>query len=969
MHLQQDCGLNDFRWANVYCYYVDNYTRIPLTLSRIASKSDAFGVMSGLDPAEAEGSYLAVVRVRWSAVFPDKPLPDPSLLQAWTLLKVDGGEWITGERPHTLPSAYPDDAWLAVVNGDWDAKLLDFTPLPETSTADNGMVLGVVDGVWDKFDADNFYLPYPDLITEDTPHTTTVCGDRWLKRPFSTASTQRRGLLPKVPGSSDVVYDGEGNWVDIRGTDFGSWRVGDFRPSGTVEELLWPAADGTTLGISGSGADHEGSTFYDLYIHLGGTADTWERGDLIPLPVKAGMEIFAGGVAYYPSDVSIIVGETTGGPYELEVGLTASFDQVVFSSRSDVDPARWIDRDGTIVCELIGSARESWSRVSVEIESNLSMPTGFFYVRHRTVGGTWRYETVYATEQDVFRPDTLLATGVRPSGATGRPTTAQQSLVIVNGRPIYPAYYKTSVTASGSLLSRGGTRPREPGPSSGVVEECLKFSEVSYYGSGSMVESPPPTENADMRVLLRQLSQLDGYSVAPNLKYRLRKVEGELVGGDWFGAAVGADGKVYFVPHNSRHVLVLDPRNGRMSRIGNYGTRKGKWAGAVVDSEGKIWCMPYTYDSFLIIDTKTGKLETNKCGMSFLSPFFTGGCLTADGRILALSCRSNYELELFPVQKKGTIYDLTTSWRQVMSASALNPVELKAAHPVKELREFVKFDRIDVPFLLGSSTNRTSTLFGGMVIGVDGQPHAVPCGSWMFENAEIGSSSWEADANVPQRPLIYWSMFKKSWRLDNYTPLTSATATSFSMISRFFDWDWRTLAENGWPVEYTDGSPVGINNVRGMLTIARNKYFGGTLGPDGCNYYFPCSGSTPDVLVEGPAISPYTLQKPPASSFRVPDPRFINCRGVALGPDGNMFSACADGTAAFVVSPRTRQVVTLELPHPQLRPRYSAWVGVVTAPDGWMYYVPHDSEYMLIVDPCVPTSPWSSEMNQFINKL
>lgn len=983
-----DVGFPNIRWDCLYFTYLDTYTKWPLAPTNIGRKSQIYGMQDAPDPMGGDGIYMVVVDGKWTGTRVDQKPPDAEGLDGGMLLSVVGGVWAPVYQPYTLPYAYPEEAWLSVVDGKWGSRLMNLTPLPTVRDSDADMILTVIGGEWGMSAGDNFYLPSPPRvegmpytppspsihvqsyqINEDINHTVQAIGNRWMKRPLYPANYATKGLVQTVPGDDGLILHGDNTWRGINGRDTGHWRIGDLRVKGAQADSIWLPCDGSTVGRTG--ADYSGVDYYDIYIFLGGTVDTWSNDELLTLPTIADHEVLI--YDRLPNPVSLIAftGPVAAGPYYLEASATPSFENIMFSSNSVDDAIRWEDIDGTSACNMQGYVNETYARFAEPVVSAAVMDAGFFFYRWKGADGLWTYAQMWLTEEDIFRLDTILSAGVSTSGVAVRSPAFRHQLLSVNGRAVRGELYKTNTYTTGSVMARN-TAALIDDQDERDTAEALQGLEITVYGAGDQVPDMV-AGHPDMRELMNQLKDLDGYARGKPPKYTLTKITEYSGKKKWWGAVVGPDMRIYFIPHYAEPILVVDPKTSRISTWGSFGTSKGKWAGAVAAPNGSIYCFPYANSNFLVLQPLRNRGDIRALGAPALRlGTWVGGSLTLDNRIIAPSMFGHQELEIDLETEQCTQTDLYRAMRLIRN-KAMPWFTDKDEHPFRwQVPHKNYMDTATLPFNAATSLTRSSqSMFGGCVIGSDGRVRGVPCGIWHVEaasstgNGSLAREDLEVGLVVPNRELFYWGLTKREWRTQG-EPLASNTATMGSTMMRYLDYDWQDRSNRGFPANYQ-----GVKDKQHYehLIHKRMKYLGGILAPDGNNYFLPCAGDSPEVLVASPSLSPYTDKETALSAFNVSDPRFANCRGGCLGPDGNIYAACADGTAVFIITPRTRQVVTLEINHPKLHRRYTAWMGAVVGPDGWIYFPPFDSEYMLVVDPCVAANPWSAELNQFINKF
>jgi hypothetical protein len=113
------------------------------------------------------------------------------------------------------------------------------------------------------------------------------------------------------------------------------------------------------------------------------------------------------------------------------------------------------------------------------------------------------------------------------------------------------------------------------------------------------------------------------------------------------GGVTGPDGRVYCIPCNADHVLVIDPTGPSAVPLQLPGQKpiagRDKYAGGVLGPDGNIYCMPYAESRILVIDTPrdgraaslrywgdgTGEYKQDR----YVRGAYHGGVLGPDGRI------------------------------------------------------------------------------------------------------------------------------------------------------------------------------------------------------------------------------------------------------------------------------------------------------------------------------------------------
>ena len=118
------------------------------------------------------------------------------------------------------------------------------------------------------------------------------------------------------------------------------------------------------------------------------------------------------------------------------------------------------------------------------------------------------------------------------------------------------------------------------------------------------------------------------------------------------GAVTGPDGRIYCVPTNADHVLVIEPKGPSAAPLQLPGNKPipgaGKFSGGVLGPDGNIYCIPHNESRILIIDLpKEGKSEASLRHWGrevdgkfveyrqekYVKGAYHGGVLGPDGRI------------------------------------------------------------------------------------------------------------------------------------------------------------------------------------------------------------------------------------------------------------------------------------------------------------------------------------------------
>jgi hypothetical protein len=952
----KDLGAGDMRWNRVvFAYFIDgwNYRTVGDFLSL---RDDLF-----IDP-EGNRTYLVARNRRYVGEVLDAELP-PVLGYNFYLTVVDG-EWGSGQPDYQLPAPINENDWLRVVDGRWASAAVEVVGPPTPYEIDEGYILAVLDGRWVKYDGDNFYLPSLTIITRNVRHAVTVSGYRWLARPVDRVSGHRDGTL-LLEGAPTETLRGDGTWDSGAGDDYGKHTVGDLRRASRVGAAGHLPCDGRSLGAAG---DYSDAKYAALFYALAPENVEWDD-DLVYLPDMPGVEIMYATASRHPVNAVIPVGPASGSPYTVRLYSSPGAAPVYQSVEGGVE---WFSRDGMVFCDVGGKTVERYAGYAASVSMPSDLTTGYYYVDSIDKDGNVSTTTMSITEEDVMRMDTAVVAGNFPSGCGPRAAAYRYQLSMVNGRPLHAPFYRETYGAAGtSVVNRHVD----------AANQTLWGASMFVYGFGDYAEPYITSPDAKVAKLLQQLKDMDSTNdLRDPPSFRRVPVPFELGRGSFWGGCVGRDGKIYMCPHSASFVLVIDPKTGHMARWGSLGKRKHKWAGGVATNDGRIIFMPFEATSFLVVDTVMRTVSEETFGLSFYELSncrFAGATLTPDNRVQAMSVTGYKELEIDVARNRATLYDLTFAMRQITRTIVGGAVILvKKEHPVQffknaewgpasgyEASSNMGYDRIDLPFFPGASE------WGGTFLHASGGVGAVPCGHWTPEISVMGQPKHDDDRVIPiNRKLLYWSLYSREWGDSGSIfggGIAGDTASAMSESYRCGDYDYTDTFHNP-PSDYGRYS---AGRQRKSLSHDRVKYLGGVMAADGCNYLLPCGGYHPTVMVIGYAPTVYTGNKLPVASFRVSDPRYLHCRGGALGADGYIYSAAADGSVFFALNPRTRRVITVETGRAAMHREQTAWMGVVAGPDGWMYYPPFDANELLIVDPCVFCGKWPAEMSNYLNKF
>lgn len=129
----------------------------------------------------------------------------------------------------------------------------------------------------------------------------------------------------------------------------------------------------------------------------------------------------------------------------------------------------------------------------------------------------------------------------------------------------------------------------------------------------------------------------------------------------YWGGCQGADGKLYFTPHDARRIMVVDPTvenpTARISYIdlppGLSTSGTAKWRGAALANDGRIFCAPYSATTVLIIDPATKTSAVVGSGLTWLTTGngkFCDVVVGADKNMYFMPARSPYIIGIDPAQ-------------------------------------------------------------------------------------------------------------------------------------------------------------------------------------------------------------------------------------------------------------------------------------------------------------------------------
>ena len=140
-----------------------------------------------------------------------RELPETSSAENGKVLAVVNGEWEAAEIPEgNLPPVTSADNGkvLGVVEGEWAVKDDEGGSLPDVTSADNGKVLGVVNGEWEKTTIPSGNLP--PVTSADNGKVLGVVEGEWAVK-----DDEGGGSLPSVTTDDNGKYLGvvDGEWA------------------------------------------------------------------------------------------------------------------------------------------------------------------------------------------------------------------------------------------------------------------------------------------------------------------------------------------------------------------------------------------------------------------------------------------------------------------------------------------------------------------------------------------------------------------------------------------------------------------------------------------------------------------------------------------------------------------------------------------------------------------------------------
>ncbi|MEC7181456.1 MAG: hypothetical protein VXW15_01990, partial [Bdellovibrionota bacterium] len=115
---------------------------------------------------------------------------------------------------------------------------------------------------------------------------------------------------------------------------------------------------------------------------------------------------------------------------------------------------------------------------------------------------------------------------------------------------------------------------------------------------------------------------------------------------------MGPGGKIYVMPENNTHILVINTTNDSVSTLGS--SLSGTYSGGVFAPNGKIYSIPRTAENILEIDVTNQTVTTLLSGDSDLTLSnsmtikWEGGILATNGKIYTIPYKADRVLEIDP---------------------------------------------------------------------------------------------------------------------------------------------------------------------------------------------------------------------------------------------------------------------------------------------------------------------------------
>jgi hypothetical protein len=122
--------------------------------------------------------------------------------------------------------------------------------------------------------------------------------------------------------------------------------------------------------------------------------------------------------------------------------------------------------------------------------------------------------------------------------------------------------------------------------------------------------------------------------------------------GQWLfvGGALAPNGKIYFSPHQSGTVQVVDPVLKTAVTFATLGSGVNKYAGITLGLDGMLYCIPDDEDQVQVINPANNTTQLLPANFSLGRFKYAGGVLLPDGRIMCLPFRSTTSIGvIYPV--------------------------------------------------------------------------------------------------------------------------------------------------------------------------------------------------------------------------------------------------------------------------------------------------------------------------------
>ncbi len=110
----------------------------------------------------------------------------------------------------------------------------------------------------------------------------------------------------------------------------------------------------------------------------------------------------------------------------------------------------------------------------------------------------------------------------------------------------------------------------------------------------------------------------------------------------WISGVLALDGCIYFMPHNARSILKIDPKNDAISSVGDdLGNGMWKYSDTILGSDGFIYGIPDFSNRIIKFNPVSFDISTVGKIASMNFNFSSGGVLGQDGCVYALSQSKN----------------------------------------------------------------------------------------------------------------------------------------------------------------------------------------------------------------------------------------------------------------------------------------------------------------------------------------